>query len=119
MTFGDLETRLLATVELGSNLSAAPYVERTVRRETVFTFASGEEVYELTSPGGAVYVMQSVSQIIDPDLSLADLPTLGARLSPPNGWTYQSRTLDSDLIVVADGEATVVQDNLSNTYQRR
>jgi pimeloyl-ACP methyl ester carboxylesterase len=119
MTFGDLETRLLATVELGSNLSAAPYVERTVRRDTVFTFASGEEVYELTSPGGAVYVMQSVSQIIDPDLSLADLPTLGARLSPPNGWTYQSRTLDSDLIVVADGEATVVQDNLSNTYQRR
>lgn len=119
MTFGDLEMRLLAGVELGSNLSAAPYVERTVLRDTIFTFARGEEVYELTSPGGAVYVMQSVSQIIDPDLSLADLPTLDARLSPPNGWTYQARTLDSDLIVVADGEATVVQDDLSNTYQRR
>lgn len=119
MTFGDLETRFLAKLELDASGAIAPYVERTVLRTTTFTFTSGDEIYELTSPGGTVYVMQSMAQFVDPDLTLDDLPTLGSRLELPEGWTYQARTLEAELVVVADGEATVIQDDFSNTYQRR
>ena len=119
MTFGDLEMRFLATVELDTAGGIAPYVERAVQRTTTFTFAGGEEIYELTSPGGTVYVMQSMAQFVDESLTLDELPTLGSRLELPEGWTYQARTLDADLVLIADGEATVIQDDLSNTYQRR
>ena len=119
MTFGDLEMRRLATVEIDPGQSTDPYAERTVQRTTTYTFASGDEVYELTSPEGAIYVMQSVSQIEDPTLGLDDLPDLGARLTMPAGWSYQARTLEEDLVMVAGGQAAITQDDLGNTYQRR
>src|SRR5262245_503015 len=43
-----------------------PYTEHTVSRRTRFTFDAGEPVYELISPSGDVYVMQSYSEIVDP-----------------------------------------------------
>ena len=119
MTFGGLETRFLATLELDASTGIAPYTEQAVQRTTTFTFASGDEIYELTSPGGTVYVMQAMAQFVDESLTLDDLPTLGSRLELPEGWSYQARTLADDLVLVADGEATVLQDELSNTYQRR
>jgi hypothetical protein len=62
--------------------------------------------------------MQSYSQIKDPTETIADLPTLGARLTLPAGWTYTVRKLRRDLVLAAHGRATVVQDELLNTYQR-
>ena len=115
-TFGDLQMRLLATVEVNPNNT--PYSEITVQRTTTYTFNSGEEIYELTAPGGAVYVMQSMSQIVDPEQQLTDLPALDARLMLPQGWSYAARTLDEDFVLRVEGEATVLQDDLSNTYQR-
>lgn len=118
-TFGTLEMFLGATVDLGPippNL--APYTERRVARETVFEFSEGAEVYELITADGKVYVMQSYSQQANASLTEADLPGLGSRLTPPAGWTYRARTLDSTLRVLTHGaEATVLQDDLSNTYQ--
>ncbi len=36
----------------------------------------------------------------------------------PEGWTYRTRILDADYVVVdQEGIATVVQDELQNTYQ--
>ena len=100
-------------------MSNDPYIEHAVLRNTIFTFDAGEEIYELTSPESVVYVMQSMSQIVDPALTMSDLPTLDSRLVLPSGWTYQARTLDAELVLEAAGEAIVVQDDLSNTYQRK
>jgi hypothetical protein len=47
-----------------------------------------------------------------------DLPGLGSRLQLPAGWRYGTRTLRQDLVLAAHGSATVVQDELLNTYQR-
>ncbi|MEM7586124.1 MAG: hypothetical protein AAF560_22225 [Acidobacteriota bacterium] len=116
--FGGLEMRRLATVEIDSAQGLASYTESTVQRKTTFNFPEGTEIYELESPAGSRYVMQSMSQIHDPDLTLAELPALGSRLELPEGWTFRARTLEADLILVADGQAVVLQDELSNTYQR-
>jgi hypothetical protein len=94
-----------------------PYAETTVNRRNTFTFSRAHRVYELVAPGGKVYVMQSYAQIIDPGLTLAKLPGLGTRLKLPAGWRYRVRRLTQDLAVTATGRATVVQDELSNTYQ--
>jgi hypothetical protein len=61
--------------------------------------------------------MQTWSQVADPDLSRADLPGLASRLELPEGWTYQSRVLTSELRVDTRARAAqVLQDNLTNSY---
>ena len=119
-TFGEIGMFQAATLDLGDQVpSQTPYTERPVARDTVFGFDEGRKVYELTAPGGATYVMQARSQIVDPDITEEDLDALGDRLDLPTGWTYQVRTLDAPLDVRSTkGVAIVVQDELQNTYQR-
>jgi hypothetical protein len=117
--FGQLEMQQLATLTLAAGtISATPYGERIVRRTAEFEVRAGSEVYELVAPDGSVYVMQSYAQIVDATLSESDLPGLGARLTLPAGWTYRARTLEAPLLVRTPGEATVLQDELQNTYSR-
>ena len=121
-TFGGIEMNLRATVQLSllkQFIGSKQYTSNEVARTTNFIYRAGSAVYELTSPAGEVYVMQSYSQIINPDLNMKDLPVLGDQLKLPTGWTYRSRVLDQDLSLVANGIAYVLQDNLSNSYQRR
>lgn len=117
--FGTIEMFRAATVDLGPippNL--APYTERLVARETVFEWAKGAEVYQLTSADGGVYLMQSYSVQRDATLTESNLSSLGGRLTLPVGWTYSVRTLDEPFRLEATGQAAVIQDDLSNTYQR-
>jgi len=83
-----------------------------------FEIDAGREVYELLAPDGSIYVMQAYAQIVDPTLTASDLPGLGARLSLPAGWSYRARTLDAALVVDTPGMATVLQDELQNSYSR-
>ena len=122
--FDGLEMRPLATIPidpsmLAGGLEPEPYTASIVLRNTVYEFPAGTMVYELNSADGAIYVMQSMSLVEDPNLEITDLPTIGSRLNLPEGWTYAARTLDEDLIMIADGEATVLTDDLGNTYQKR
>jgi hypothetical protein len=118
--FGGLRFRQVATIPIRSpgELAQSPYTEHTIVRRTTWMWKKGRQVYELHAPGGATYVMQSWSQVKDPSESVADLPTLGARLMLPAGWSYSVRRLHRDLVLTARGSATVVQDELLNTYQR-
>ena len=95
------------------------YAPNEVKRETVWHYKAGQPVFELISPTGDIYVMQSYAQIVDPKLSFADLPKLGERLKLPAGWKYQTRTLTADDAVKANGLAYVVNDDMYNSYQRR
>jgi hypothetical protein len=119
-TFGSIGMFKAATLDLGDDPTNTPYTEREVARDTVFGFDAGSEVYELVAPDGSTYVMQARSQIVDETLEEDDLPTLGDRLELPEGWTFQARTLEEPLEVLSDdrGIATVLQDELQNTYQR-
>ena len=115
--FGGLMTRRIAVVELGSDPRVAPYTENHVDRGAVFFFDAGKPVFELVSPEGTAYIMQAYCIGVDPTLTLDALPTLGERLSPPEGWTYRTRVLDEELVVdTSDHLATVLQDELENSY---
>jgi hypothetical protein len=118
--FGGILMNRAASIDLGrAGVDRSPYTGRRVARTAIFSFAAGSAVYELTAADGDVYVMQSWCTSVDPDLTEADLATLGARLQLPEGWTYGSRRLDEALHVMTTTEdAVVLQDDLLNSYCR-
>jgi len=122
VNFGPLQARHLANVKITPAMliqgKAKPYTENPVARTSVFRYMKGRNVYELVSPEGSVYAMQSFSMQIDPKLTLTVLPKLGSRLHLPQGWSFRVVKPSSDLTLEAKGRALVLQDDLENSYQR-
>ena len=118
--FGGLEMRMVATIAIHSaaELAQTTYTERTIERDNKWRWKKKRRIFELIAPDGAKYVMQSYSQIRDPALTIGDLPELGSRLTLPEDWSYRTRKLKHGLTLKAGGSATVIQDDLLNTYQR-
>jgi uncharacterized protein (DUF1330 family) len=119
--FGSIPMRLLTTVRpaAGGPGENSTYRTNRVARSNVWHFVAGREVYELEDPEGTRYIMQALSQIVDPNQSVDDLATLGDRLEMPPGWSYHTRVLTNTLELPAiDGTAEVIQDEFRNTYQR-
>jgi hypothetical protein len=115
--FGGIEMIQQAIVLLSSMSPPAPYSVNEVSRHTVFVFNAGEEVYELIDPDGRRWIMQTWSQVADPNLSRADLPGLADRLNLPDGWSYEPRVLTETLRVdTRTRPARVTQDDLTNSY---
>jgi haloalkane dehalogenase len=121
-SFDGLQARKVATFQMHpSGLGGRgkpPYTEQAINRDTDYTFDKGKPVYELVSPDGHTYVMQSYSVMVDPNLTQDQLVNLSSRLKLPKGWKYQSPVLDRDLVMKSGGTAYVIQDDLKNTYQR-
>ncbi|MEO0597314.1 MAG: hypothetical protein AAF126_14490 [Chloroflexota bacterium] len=109
---------IIETTNLGETVDGSLYTENEVQRNTTYTYLAGNMVYELISPEGDVYRMQSYSQIVDPNLTIDDLETLGDRLDLPEGWRYQARILTENSLLVADGLALVINDDFQNAYQK-
>jgi hypothetical protein len=118
-SFHGQELRRVATIPIdtAADVAQAPYTDRVIVRDNVWRWQRGRRVYELVAPGGDVYVMQSYSQIKDASLSIGKLRALGGRLDLPAGWRYRSRVLRKPLALGANGRATIIQDELQDTYQ--
>lgn len=119
--FGDLDMFLAATIDLGDELPepGARYVERRIVRDTIFRFKPGTTIHQLTARDRQRYVMQAYSHAVDPTQTMQNLPGLAERLELPQGWTFTTCVLDRTLdLLSTDGVATVIQDELENTYQR-
>ena len=115
--FNGLLMRRIATVDLGDTPASLSYEERYVNRGAVFFFDAGSVVYELINPDGKAYIMQAYCVGVDPTLNQSNLGDLAGRLKLPAGWAFRSRILVEELIVdTTDHPATVVQDELENTY---
>jgi hypothetical protein len=109
--------RRIATIPLGADFAAGAYVVRNVNRGAVFFFDAGKTVYELVDPEGRAFVMQARCVGVDSGMTEESLATLGERLALPDGWSYRSRVLDSELVIDTSATlATVVQDEFENTY---
>jgi hypothetical protein len=117
---GGLAMNRYATVAIADlQLARQRYTAQSVDRRAIMTFAAGSEIYVLVAPDGNQYVMQSYSQQEDAGLTEADLATLGDRLALPDGWRYEARTLDADLVIdFGDQPARVLQDELQNSYSQ-
>jgi hypothetical protein len=120
VTIGGLPMRWSGTLDLSLSQVMAgqtPYTPLSVARTTTWVYDAGKPVYELVDPMGRIFDMQSYSVATAPQTE-ASLTGLGQTLSLPSGWRFQTRSLDATLMVTAvDGLATIVQDELSNTYQ--
>jgi len=64
-----------------------------VDRQNPYVYEKRKNVYELITPHGHVYVMQSYSEEIDKNLNEEGLQTLRTRLKLQKGWKYQVRRL--------------------------
>jgi hypothetical protein len=125
VTFGGIDMKKVAELKFTLaelqqlQTGSQPYTSATVLRDNTWTYYTGREIYELVAPDGKVHIMQSYSHQVDNTLSSKDLPGLSARLKPPIGWSFRARKLTAKLEVKASGKATVIQDELKNTYQLR
>jgi hypothetical protein len=117
--FHGLRTTKVATIPIRSaaDLAQTPYTDRTIKRNNSWRWEKGRTVFELAAPGGDVYVMQSYAQIKDPTLTLAKLGSLARRLKLPSGWRYRVHKLERPLVLTVKRRATILQDELQNTYQ--
>jgi hypothetical protein len=121
--FGGVKFNLAAKMAMPSDFdfdedqSAIAYHPIQIRRVTKYEFQSGQPVYLLRSPDGITWVMQTFTDHLDPTLTEADLPTLGARLTLTEGWEFKVVTLARDFLIKTEGLANIVPDNLSNMYQ--
>ena len=116
-TFGGIQMTKVATIIVDGPLDRMTYTERTINRGSMWFFDAGSEVFELVSADGKVYVLQAYCTGVDPTMSIDTLPSLGERLSLPDGWTFRQRTLDDELKIDTTGRyATVLQDEFENTY---
>lgn len=88
-----------------------------MQRDTIFVYKAGQPIFILTDPDGNEYVMQSYAQIVDPTLMYKDLPHLASELNLPAGWHYSTQTLTQDLQMNSNGLATIINDDLANSYQ--
>ncbi|MEM6630936.1 MAG: hypothetical protein AAF694_14740, partial [Bacteroidota bacterium] len=94
------------------------YQDSEVQRTTVYTFSAGNEIYKLVNPQGEEYIMQSYSRKVERDQSIDDLASLGSRLNLPSGWSFRVEVLEEDFLLVTEGLAFVIQDDLENAYQK-
>ena len=115
--FNGIQMRRIATIPIGADFAAGPYTIRNVNRGAVFFFVAGKTVYELVDPDGRALVMQARCIGIDPNMTEESLANLGERLALPEGWSYRTRVLETELVVDTSATlATVVQDEFENTY---
>ena len=119
-TFGTIEMGLrgvIVTPPGAPTVGQQFYKPNQVQRDTIFVYKAGQPIFILTDPAGNEYVMQSYAQIVDPTLMYKDLPDLASELNLPQGWQYHTQTLTQDLQLNSNGLATVVNDDLANSYQ--
>ena len=115
--FNGIQMRRIATIPIGADFAAGPYTIRNVNRGAVFFFDAGKTVYELVDPDGRALVMQARCIGIEPNMTEESLANLGERLALPEGWSYRTRVLETELVVdTSTTLATVVQDEFENTY---
>src|SRR5690349_11069653 len=111
---GGLE--LTAAIDVGLlDLLHRPYREQTINRDTVYRFKAGLSVHMLEASDGSRYAMQAYLQIVDKTITNGQLDALGSKLKLPSGWRHKTNSPDQDLLLGAQGEATVIQDDFDNT----
>lgn len=102
--------RLPAFIAKSGKLNPPFYTVAEADKQGVNVYLAGQPVYELVSPDGDAFVMQSSN--IPP----GGLAALGDRLTPAEGWQFRTRTLAEELTLTMNGKVKVAMDDLGNVY---
>lgn len=86
------------------------YYVAEANKAGIFRYLAGKPAYQLVSPDGDVFTMQS--SFTEP----SDLPRLGELLTPAPGWEYREQAPDEDLVLEPAGAIKVVVDDFKNLY---
>ena len=102
--------------------SVPAYTETTVERYNKWVYYPNTVVFGLINlnlSDPKIYIMQTYSNSVNPDINPSNLPLLSTSLSLPDGWIYVNIRLDNDTYLVnnSGGLATLVTDNFFNSYQ--
>jgi len=117
-----------------STIIKEPFILSNISRAGKQIWRKGRQVYEI-SVGDDTFVMQAISQQVDPMLTdnsglkgllsrkLPGMDTFwntvkggGSPMSLPQGMTYQCRVLAEDLLLESHGAAVIMQDHFYNNY---
>ncbi|GGH32439.1 hypothetical protein SAMN05444007_106157 [Cribrihabitans marinus] len=115
--FGEIEARFAASLpvaSLGSGEGADPYAPYVTMKEQKMVYHAGKAVYELVDADGNAYVLNAYgAQVKD-----ADPQNLADQLQPADGWSFRSRVLDSEMVIVQKGDQPnkMVGDDLHQYY---
>jgi hypothetical protein len=119
-TFGGIEARWaahapLSVVQKGAT-GGKPYAIYTPSKTQSMVYSKGKPVFELVDPEGHVYVLQAREE----KFPIPELAKLGDKLSLPQGWKYQTRTLTEDLPLDLSPAQTIyaVGDDFHQYYTR-
>jgi hypothetical protein len=122
-TFDGVAFNLVARMHMpagfdpGMDQSSFAFHPTQIHRVSRYEFAAGQDVYLLRSPADVTWVMQTFTNHVAHDLTAADLPGLGERLTLPDGWRFRCVTLEQELTITTSGVAHIVPDDLANMYQ--
>ena len=98
-----------------------PYLPSLIQRLTNWIYYANKPVYLLREPKGPVWVMQEYTKSVDPSLDIDNLHEVGSKLKHlPKGWTFETKVLTKELSLDTgrgDGWASIIRDELGNTYQ--
>ena len=110
--------RRVATLRL-PKLSQSDFEPFVIERRTEWVYNKGRVIRELVSPDGKRYVLQAYTQNVDTDLDEASLNSIGSnpQAGIPEGWTFRYRKLKHQLVLKANGTATILRDGLRSVYQ--
>jgi hypothetical protein len=78
-----------------------------VERDTVFTYAAGEVIHEVTDDAGQRYVLFSFDLDASQTWDVTQVDGIAGYLSLPAGWSYSSRVASHDESYASGGVATV------------
>lgn len=101
---------LPALVARSGKLTPPVYTVVETGKEGEQVYLAGEPVYELVSPEGEAFVMQSSN------VGPGEYGSLGERLSPAPGWSFRTRIPEEDLTVALDGHVKTVMDDFHDVY---
>ena len=120
--FGTIGTREAAVLDFSLTGLPAPFTEFPVKRTSTWIYHKGSYVRELTSPTNHHYVLQSWTTMISSKVVASKLNTLASGSKPlltlPKGWKFKARKLTKQLVIIAPGTMTLVQDNLKGVYSK-
>ncbi|KAJ3224660.1 hypothetical protein HDU81_008430 [Chytriomyces hyalinus] len=119
-----LEVRHIATLSLTlmqALFLRGTYTARPMPRMVEFIWEAGRKAHFLVTPNGSQFIMQSISQKHLAQMTVDNVQEMltNALKEVPKGWKFETRVLESDVVVKTDagvGHVLGLQDEFDNTY---